>query len=87
MLIPTKRSGDLIIWHYLYKKNGSHISYLDNNTIPHVENVSDFDLEKARHVVGGCSEISEPLPDEDELQKPHASTTCTFVIRKLLFCF
>jgi hypothetical protein len=25
MLIPTKRSGDLIIWHYLYKKNGNHL--------------------------------------------------------------
>jgi hypothetical protein len=56
MLVPTKHSGDLLIWHLLYNKDGNRISYLDN-TIPHVENISIFDLEKARHVVGWCSEI------------------------------
>lgn len=56
MLVPTKHSGDLLIWHLLYNKDGNRISYLDN-TIPHAENVSVFDLGKARHIRGWCSEI------------------------------
>jgi hypothetical protein len=56
MLVPTKRSGDLLIWHLLYNKEGNRISYLDN-IIPHAENVSFSDLETARHVVGWCSEV------------------------------
>ena len=56
MLVPTKHSGDLLIWHLLYNKDGSRISYLDN-TVPHAENVSVFNLEKARQVLGWCSEV------------------------------
>jgi hypothetical protein len=51
MLVPTKHSGDLLIWHLLCNKDGSHISYRDN-TIPHVENLCLSDLEHARHVIG-----------------------------------
>jgi hypothetical protein len=58
MLVPTKRSGDLLIWHLLYNKEGNRISYLDN-TIPYAENFSFSDLEIARHVVGWCSEVQQ----------------------------
>jgi hypothetical protein len=56
MLIPTRHSGDLILWHLLYNKDGNRISYLDN-TVRHAENVSAFNLENTRHVVGWCSEV------------------------------
>lgn len=56
MLIPTKQCGDLIIWHLLYNNDGKRISYLDN-TIPHAENVSISNLEKARHIIGWCSDV------------------------------
>jgi hypothetical protein len=56
ILVPTRHSGDLLIWHLLYNKDGNRISYLDN-TVAHAEHVSVFDLEKARQVLGWCSEI------------------------------
>jgi hypothetical protein len=56
MLIPTKHARDLVIWHLLYNKYGNRISYLEN-TVPHAENVSIFDLEKNRHILGWCSEV------------------------------
>ncbi|KAN0073022.1 hypothetical protein V8E54_009136 [Elaphomyces granulatus] len=55
MLVPTRQSEDLFIWHLLYNKNGSRISYLDN-TLAFTGNINGFDLEKARHIVGWCSE-------------------------------
>ena len=56
MLVPTKYTGDLLIWHLLYNKDGNRISYLEN-TIPHAGNISVVDLERTRQVVGWCSEI------------------------------
>jgi hypothetical protein len=56
MLVPTNLSGDMLIWHLLYNKDGSRISYLDN-TVAHVVDVSISYLENARHVVGWCSEV------------------------------
>ena len=56
MLVPTRHSGDLLIWHLLYNKNGSRISYLDN-TVASPGNANAFDLETTRHIVGWCSEV------------------------------
>ena len=56
MLIPMKRCADTFIWHLLYNKDGSRISYPDN-TVPCIENVSVADLVRVRHVVGWCSEV------------------------------
>lgn len=56
ILVLKEHIGDLLIWHLLYNKDGNHISYLDNAITP-AENFSVFDLEKARHVVGWCSEV------------------------------
>ncbi|RYP19648.1 hypothetical protein DL765_003241 [Monosporascus sp. GIB2] len=57
MLIPAKRNGDLLVWHLLYNQDGNRISYLES-TGPHAENVSIFDLETARHILGWCSEVA-----------------------------
>lgn len=55
MLVPTKRSDDLIVWHCICTETpGSHISYLDCD-VDHVE-VSLMDLENYRHVVGWCAD-------------------------------
>lgn len=56
MLVPTKRCGDLLIWHHLFHRDGSRMSYLDA-TLLHVENVSTSTLEQVRHVVGWHSEV------------------------------
>ncbi|KAK2592180.1 hypothetical protein QQS21_010122 [Conoideocrella luteorostrata] len=56
MLVPTRNTGDLLIWHLLYKKDGNHISYLDN-TVAHAQNLIEFELEEARHIIGWCSEV------------------------------
>ncbi|KAL7894589.1 hypothetical protein HDV64DRAFT_287875 [Trichoderma sp. TUCIM 5745] len=55
MLVPTKRSGDIIIWHYVYKQDGSYISYLDASGANY-EHVETVDVETSRHIVGWCME-------------------------------
>lgn len=55
MLVPTNRTEDVITWHLAYKEDGSRISYLENNAL-HAEDVSLFDLESTRHILGWCSE-------------------------------
>jgi hypothetical protein len=55
MLIATKITRDLLIWHYLYNREGGRISYLDH-TFQDTDNISLFQLDTARHVVGWCSQ-------------------------------
>ncbi|KAJ5984630.1 hypothetical protein N7481_006729 [Penicillium waksmanii] len=55
MLIPTRQNGPTILWHLMYNIDRSRISYIQH-TVPHLEDISIFDLEKARHVLGWCSE-------------------------------
>ncbi|RYO94041.1 hypothetical protein DL766_004096 [Monosporascus sp. MC13-8B] len=54
MLVPTKLSGDMLLWHLIYKEDGTRISYLDN-TVTHAKH-GRLDLENLRHVLGWCSE-------------------------------
>jgi nucleoside phosphorylase len=56
MLVPTKHSGDLLMWHLLHNENGSRMSYLDK-TVANVGDANAFDLENTRHIVGWCSEM------------------------------
>jgi hypothetical protein len=56
MLIPTRQSNGIILWHLLYKKNGDRISYLDGSDT-HVKDISLFDLETSRHIVGWTSKV------------------------------
>jgi len=48
MLVPTKRSGNLLIWHLLFKEDGSRISYLDNT----VQGGFSHRLRKLHNVLG-----------------------------------
>ncbi|KAF3902751.1 hypothetical protein AA313_de0203312 [Arthrobotrys entomopaga] len=54
LLVPTRLDGDMLIWHLVYKPDGSRISYLENN-VPHAQGLSVSDLEKTRHFLGWCS--------------------------------
>lgn len=55
MLIPTRQNGPTLLWHLMYNIDRSRISYIQH-TVPHLAYISIFDLEKARHVLGWCSE-------------------------------
>lgn len=54
ILIPMKRSSDVLIWHLVANKEGGHISYT-NDAILGAIDVKDEDLTSLRHVVGWCS--------------------------------
>lgn len=56
MLVPTRYSDNVLLWHLLCKKNGDRVSYLDGTDI-HADNVSLPDLEKSRHILGWSSSI------------------------------
>lgn len=55
MLIPTKQSEDIILWHLTYNRDGSRISYL-NDDVGQEQQIGRLDLNRFRHVLGWCSE-------------------------------
>ncbi|VUC36652.1 unnamed protein product [Clonostachys rosea] len=55
MLIPTRRNKDILCWHLIYNKDGSRISYLDDN-VGLEQDITDLNLEGLRHILGWCSE-------------------------------
>ena len=61
LIFPTKRSNDLVLWHLVYKEDGSHISFLDANennrcsSVAGPENVDVSCLGDSRHFLGWTS--------------------------------
>ncbi|KAF4439493.1 Pfs domain-containing protein [Fusarium austroafricanum] len=55
MLVPIRRSGNILFWHLLYKKDGTRISYLDNDLEQEQEGLTLDILQNSRHVLGWCS--------------------------------
>jgi hypothetical protein len=55
MLIPTRLSDEMLIWHLVYKENGDHISYLESE-LPHANGIGLSDFEKYRHILGWCAD-------------------------------
>lgn len=53
MLIATRITNDLLIWHYLYNRTGEKISYLDHS-FQVSDDISLLQLDTSRHVVGWC---------------------------------
>ncbi|KAJ4160352.1 hypothetical protein NW754_003477 [Fusarium falciforme] len=86
MLVPVRRSGDVLCWHLLYKKDGSRISYLDND-LDQEQDVTQLDLlENSRHVLGWCSRAKLVVGSSVKhsmLEKPKADGALTgrFVTR------
>ncbi|KAK9444430.1 Pfs domain protein [Metarhizium brunneum] len=56
MLVPTRHSDDIVVWHLLFKRNGDRISYLDSDG-SHVEEINLFGLETSRHILGWSSSV------------------------------
>lgn len=56
MLIASKVCADMLLWHFLYKKDGGRISYRDSNASS-VTHERTSNLENARHVIGWCSSV------------------------------
>lgn len=56
MLVPTRYSGDVVIWHLLHRPDGNRISYLECETFPTIDIWIPI-LEKARHILGWCSDM------------------------------
>ena len=54
MLIASKVTKNLLLWHYLYNDNGGRISYLDHE-LQNIDDISLLELNTFRHVVGWCS--------------------------------
>lgn len=54
MLIATRVAENLLVWHYLHNDKGERISYLDHE-LQSIGDISLFQLDTARHVVGWCS--------------------------------
>ncbi|CZR60699.1 uncharacterized protein PAC_10595 [Phialocephala subalpina] len=79
MLIATKLTRDILIWHYFYNRKGDRISYLDH-TLQGVDDINLLQLDTARHIVGWCADCryyagaSDARYDMDTtgLPRPHA---------------
>jgi hypothetical protein len=56
MLIPTRYSDSILIWHLICKKNGDRVSYLDEESI-NAADVSLSDLFSSRHFLGWSSQV------------------------------
>lgn len=61
ILVPTRKVGNLTLWHLLYNENRTRLSYLDRR-IPDlqdlsVKNISIGDLEGSKHVLGWSSSV------------------------------
>ncbi len=54
MLVPSKQSDGLLVWHVLHNADGSRISYLDNY-LPPTQDIGFWSLQTSRHIVGWCS--------------------------------
>ncbi|EHK40431.1 hypothetical protein TRIATDRAFT_181285, partial [Trichoderma atroviride IMI 206040] len=56
MLVPTRYSDNILLWHLLWRKDGGRVSYLDGMDI-HANDVSVADLKNSRHILGWSSQI------------------------------
>lgn len=54
MLVSTKRSDNLTIWHVLFHADGTHISYAERG-LSTLRLTNFTDLQTSRHIVGWCS--------------------------------
>ncbi|PTU23705.1 hypothetical protein P175DRAFT_0519743 [Aspergillus ochraceoroseus IBT 24754] len=62
VMIPTKVTADMVIWHLIFKPDGSYMSYTDSqiNNMEglYPERLSMPLLEKSRHALGWCSDAT-----------------------------
>ena len=56
MLALAERRDDVLLWHYIYDRDGRHVSYFDCKAISPIK-IAVSELQSARHVVGWCSDV------------------------------
>lgn len=56
MLLPMKRTKDIVTWHLVQSRNGERISYLEADNFQTAD-IQMPELEKSRHVLGWCPEM------------------------------
>ncbi|GCB17283.1 hypothetical protein AAWM_00168 [Aspergillus awamori] len=56
MLIPTKFSNDIVMWHMLHADSDKRLSYLEAQPFAPIS-ITGADLEKSRHLLGWCSDM------------------------------
>jgi nucleoside phosphorylase len=57
MLVPTATYDNLVTWHLLHNEDGSRISYLRSTTKTTIP-ITISQLERSRHVLGWCPQVS-----------------------------
>jgi hypothetical protein len=61
MLVPTKRAGDMVIWHVWFNEDGDRISYSGKRVREITDNfegnLKPSDLDTARHIIGWCISV------------------------------
>ena len=61
MLVPTKRIGNILLWHFIMNEDCSLISYYDNRIQtaedPSIKGLDISTLETLRHIVGWTSKV------------------------------
>ena len=56
MLVPTKQTGDLLVWHLRGNPRDQRISYLDT-VENHSSEVKPADIVQYRHILGWCPQV------------------------------
>nr|AFT91405.1 hypothetical protein [Aspergillus rugulosus] len=56
ILIPTKFSKDIVMWHMLHGDSDKRLSYRETESFEAI-NLSGKDLENSRHILGWCSDM------------------------------
>ncbi|QGA14415.1 hypothetical protein EYB26_002068 [Talaromyces marneffei] len=56
MLLPMKRTKDIVTWHLVQARDGERISYLEAGNFQSAD-IQMPELEKSRHVLGWCPEM------------------------------
>lgn len=56
MLLPMKRTKDVVTWHLVQARNGERISYLEVDKFQTAD-IQMPELEKSRHILGWCPEM------------------------------
>lgn len=66
MLLPMKRTKDIVTWHLVQSMNGERISYLEADNFQTAD-IQLPELEKSRHILGWCPEMKLYAGREDFL--------------------
>ena len=56
MLVPTKRSENLTIWHVVFHADSTHVSYTERGSSS-LRSTNFEELQTSRHIIGWCANV------------------------------